>query len=190
MIARAPYEFPWENIHFYHFHGFCNEILNDLSVPKTHTDYLDKIVPTVEEAISDKDIDKFKYDAILIDEGQDYKWEWYNLLSKFLKERDELFFVCDENQNIYNRELDWIDAMRNVKFQGRWGELKTVHRIPKKIGKIANQFSETFGLEQSVEIEDYQQLTLFKKPPLFEWKNIKSRYWLQSVNEAYEKIKN
>jgi len=189
MIARAPFDFDWKNITFKHFHGFCNDILIDLSVPKPHEDYLNKIVPVVENAISNKNIDKFKFDAILIDEGQDYKWEWYNLLSKFLNERDELLFVCDENQNIYGRELSWIDNMRNVKFRGPWRELNTVHRLPKKIGNLANKFSETFNLDQSIEIEEYAQLTLFEKPPIFKWENIKPENWLQSVMDAYESIK-
>jgi superfamily I DNA/RNA helicase len=174
MIARSPYDFEWSNITFNHFHGFCNDILNELNVPKPHENYLENIVSTVENAISDTNIDQYKFDAILIDEGQDYEWGWYNLLSQFLRERNELFFVCDKKQNIYDRELSWIDNMGDfkgkVQFKGVWPELNTVYRIPKKIGDIANKFSEEFGLEQSIEVsEEYQQLTLFERPPLFEW---------------------
>lgn len=194
MIARCPYDFEWSNISFNHFHGFCNDILNELNIPKPHQNYLENIVKTVENAISDRDIDEYKFDAILIDEGQDYEWSWYNLLSLFLKDRNELFFVCDKKQNIYDRELSWIENMGEfegkVQFKGVWPELKTVYRIPKKIGDIANKFSEEFELEESIEVsEEYQQLTLFDKPPIFEWNNIDSREWLMYVMEAYETIK-
>jgi hypothetical protein len=189
MIAKTPFDFDWNNITFNHFHGFCSDILNELGIPKPQGNYFDEIVPAVEGAISDNDIDRFKFDAILIDEGQDCKWEWYNVLSKFLKERDELLFVCDKNQNIYGRELSWIDNMGNVKFRGRWGELNTIYRLPKKIGSVANKFSETFGLDKSIESEEYAQLTLFERPPIFKWKNIKQKEWLQSVKDAYTLLK-
>lgn len=194
MITRTPYNFNWSNITFNHFHGFCNDILNELNVPKPNENYLKEIVNTVEKAIADKNIDKFKYDAILIDEGQDYEWGWYNLLSKFLKERNELFFVCDKKQNIYNRDLSWIDNMGDfkgkVQFKGAWPELNTVYRIPKIIGDIANRFSEEFDLDRSIELsEEYQQLTLFERPPIFKWENIKLKDWRSRIIDAYETIK-
>lgn len=190
MIARAPFKFEWSKITFCHFHGFCNDLLNELNVAKPHENYLLNIVPTVRGAISGKNIDKYKFDAILIDEGQDYQWDWYDLLSRFLEDRDELLLVCDKCQNIYDRDLNWIDAMENVKFRGRWGELNTVHRLPKNIGKLANEFSKKFKLEQTVEIKEYIQLNLFERHPIFQWKNILPIKWLSNVINAYETIKN
>lgn len=189
MIAKTPFDFDWKNITFNHFHGFCNDILNELGIPRPNENYFEEIIPRVEDAISNNDIGKFKFDAILMDEGQDCKWEWYNLLSKFLNERDELLFVCDKNQNIYGRELSWIDNMGNVKFRGRWGELNTIYRLPRKIGSVANKFSETFGLDNLIESEEYAQLTLFERPPIFKWKNIKQDEWLQAVKDAYMLLK-
>lgn len=193
MIARTPYEFEWANITFNYFHGFCKDVLNELNVPKPY-DFLENIVSTVDGAITDVYMDEYKFDAILIDEGQDYEWSWYNLLSKFLTERNELFFVCDKKQNIYDRELSWIDNMGEykgkVQFKGVWPELKTVYRIPKKIGDITNKFSDEFGLEHSIDVsEEYQQLTLFEKPPIFQWDNIKLNNWHSHLMDAYETIK-
>jgi hypothetical protein len=141
MIARTPYNFEWANITFNYFHGFCKDMLNELNIPKPYP-FLENVVSTLEGAISNVAIDEYKYDAILIDEGQDYEWIWYDLLSKFLTDRNELFFVCDKKQNIYNRELSWIDNMGEfkgkVQFKGVWPELKTnfsassicCHRLP------------------------------------------------------------
>jgi superfamily I DNA/RNA helicase len=197
MIARAPFEFEWSKITFNHFHGFCNDFLNDLGVPSPPgKTYFKDIVPTVENALKTatqrgESIKNPKFDAILIDEGQDYKWEWYNCLCQFLRERDELLLVCDKKQNIYERDLSWIDGkMRNVKFRGKWRELKTVYRLPKKIGDAANRFSSMFGLDQSVEVEKYVQLKLFEWPlkPHLVWKNIQSGEWLSHIKNAYEQI--
>ena len=189
MVSETSFDFEWSNITFNHFHGFCNDILNHFCVPKPKK-YFEDIVSTVEEIISSYDIDELKFDAILIDEGQDYEWEWYNLLSKFLRERDELLLVCDKNQNIYRRDLDWLDSMVNVKFRGRWGELNTVHRLPKKIGDMVNEFSSTFDIEQTVEIEEYRQLSLYEKPPILLWKNIKFEDWQPEIINAYHEIFN
>lgn len=198
MIARAPFEFYWSKIHFNHFHGFCEDILNELNIPSPHGEtYFEDIVPTVENALKmaiqkGKHIENLKFDAILIDEGQDYEWGWYNLLCKFLKERDELLLVCDKKQNIYERDLNWIDGkMKDVKFRGRWRELKTVYRLPKEIGDAVNRFSIMFKLDQSVEIERYIQLELFEYhiEPHFVWKDIQSDKWLSYIKSAYEQIK-
>lgn len=189
MIAKTPFDFEWKNIAFNHFHGFCNDILNELSVERPDKNYFNEIVPAVEDAIKENDIERFKFDAILIDEGQDFKWEWYNLLSKFLNERDELLFVCDKNQNIYGRELNWIDNMGNVKFRGRWGELNTIYRLPKTIGDAANKFSKAFNLDQQLDTENYAQLTLFERPPILKWKNIKKGEWQKALKDAYSVIK-
>ena len=53
-----------------------------------------------------------QYDAVLIDEGQDYAQIYYDVLCAFLSDNDEVLFVTDEKQNIYSRELSWIDKMK------------------------------------------------------------------------------
>ena len=77
MVRRAPFEFDWSQIKFSHFHGFCKEILNRNSVDwpsGSGEDFFNKTIPdlvikSIKKGIYDK------YDAILIDEGQDYYFE-------------------------------------------------------------------------------------------------------------------
>ena len=109
MITRSPFAFKWDRFTFNHFHGFCKDKLNEfgekwpLSPNKVdfkngeHEEYekaLEEffkitVSEKVREVVTNKEYDK--YDAILIDEGQDYHYEWYKLLNDlFLKERDEL----------------------------------------------------------------------------------------------------
>jgi superfamily I DNA/RNA helicase len=84
------------------------------------------------------------YDAILIDEGQDYSKKYYEMLCMFLTDNDEIFLVADEKQNIYSRELSWLENMQGTKFKGRWRELKQSYRLPFAILKQANKFAEKF----------------------------------------------
>ncbi|WP_321421745.1 UvrD-helicase domain-containing protein [uncultured Methanobacterium sp.] len=197
MINDSPYNFNWSNITFRHFHGFCRDLLNELSL--TTPSRFDDIVQVLEEEmkkiledpIMTEILEKFRYDAILIDEGQDYSWEWYDFLSKFLNHRNELFLVCDEKQNIYGRELSWIDGkMENVQFRGRWSELNTIHRLPREISQLANKFSKEYGLTSSVEFDPEQTVLFNESSSFFKWENIKVKDWLVNVHEAYKTFNN
>lgn len=192
VIDATPYRFNWKNITFNNFHGFCLDVLNELAVPKPSFDgdieeNLDALVDSVNNSI-DKSVnvlDNLKFDAIMMDEGQDFKREWYELLSRFLSERNEILVVCDEKQNIYNRKIDWMP--------GRWLELNTVFRLPKKIGYMINKFSEEFELDSSVPIEGYAQSSLFEFDKLPQshliWENTQMNNWLSNIKAAYKKIR-
>lgn len=200
MIQRAPFEFEWKDefgmpyITFNHFHGFCKDILNHYGIkwPKGFGEELFRsiIVEEVKKTVKEKNYQK--WDAILIDEGQDYYWDWYDLLNIFLSERDELLLVVDKKQNIYERELNWIDSgMKNVKFSGRWRELKTVFRLPKKVVEYSNTFSKLFKLNQEIEAEEIIQPTLFDREynPHTIWLEINPSDKLESVWKAFKFLK-
>jgi Superfamily I DNA and RNA helicases len=153
MVQRTPFGFDTKLIIYKHFHKFCNDFLNEMGCPKPHGDkdkdyYLKNIVPYVREAFDistrrGKNIEDLKYDAILIDEGQDFEFEWYEILCKFLKQKNELVIMCDKAQNIYGRELNWIyTGMKG--FTGRWGELDENFRLPPTIVQEANRFAKMY----------------------------------------------
>lgn len=45
------------------------------------------------------------FDAIIVDEGQDMKGEWLEMLTKLLKPEGRYFIFYDEMQNIFNRDF-------------------------------------------------------------------------------------
>ena len=194
MIQRSPFGFKWDRFTLNHFHGFCKDILNEFGEkwPKggDREAIFREIAPNkVLEVIQRGAFEK--YDAILIDEGQDYYIEWYAMLCKFLTERDELVVVCDKKQNIYSREMEWLDKRRSgVEKFGDWIELKTIVRLPEKIAGITKDFSEKFNLNQDVKIDRVERPDLFnhyKENSV--WWNIEQKEWLNKVNEAFELIK-
>jgi len=194
MIQRTPFEFSWKQITLNHFHGFCKDILNHHGKkwPAGEGEELFRtiITNTIWQLINEYGHDK--WDTILIDEGQDYYWEWYNLLCEFLTEQNELLLVCDKKQNIYQRELTWIDGnMKNVGFRGPWRELKDIFRLPQKIANLANQFSKMFDLKEEIEGQTVIQLDLFQRPldPHIIWRNINPLEWLDFIWEAFELLK-
>ena len=66
-----------------------------------------------------------KYDAILVDEGQDFRPSWWQTLRLALKDGGEMVLVADKTQNIYATAAAWTeDTMANAGFKGPWAELK------------------------------------------------------------------
>lgn len=195
MVSRSPFSFSWDKFTFGHFHGFCKDILNEFgekwpSESGASEATFREIVPNkVLEVIKRGPYEK--YDAIFIDEGQDYYIEWYSMLCHFLTNRDEVVVVCDKKQNIYSREMEWLDKRRGgVEKFGEWIELKTIVRLPEKIAGITKIFSEKFNLNQDVKVDKVERPDLFNQYEEHSlWWNIEEKEWLNKVNEAFEIIK-
>lgn len=194
MIQRSPFNFDWRNITITYFHGFCKDILNEYETKwpselGNDDSVFQAIVPRfILELVKEKN--HFRYDAIYIDEGQDYFFEWYEMLCEFLNNRDELVVVCDKKQNIYGRKLEWLDKRRSGldKF-GIWIELRTIIRLPINVANISNQFSEIFGLNQDVKVDNIEHPKLFSNhSEHFLWWNIIENDWLAKINDALNLI--
>ena len=119
---------------------------------------LDQEVPqlVLETIRSGKNKNRRRYDAILIDEGQDIHKEWYQLLCNFLSTNDELLIVVDEKQNVYRRLLDWIETEDAPKLNGPWVELRQCYRMPGQLVAKLNEFGQQFLPEIGINAEPVQ----------------------------------
>jgi len=210
MIARSPFNFSWGMLTFTHFHGFCKDKLNEFGQkwPKSPQrnnysnqesfdvalEYFFKVtVPnSVCEAIQGKQYQK--YDAILIDEGQDYYFEWYNMLNKdFLTNRDEVLIVCDKRQNIFDRELDWLDKRGTKEGLGKFNEpytdLTITFRLPKKVAVMSNEFSEVFNLNQELKVGKIEDNPVLFHSQHIIWLNIDELEWQNYVYNSFLRLK-
>jgi AAA domain/Nuclease-related domain len=189
LIRRVPCDFDWKNIEIVHFHLFCRRVLLDMGCPwpkgSGEVFFQEQVPKAVWDAIAGKKYNT--YDAILIDEGQDFHHEWYKLLCEFLSKRNELLIVCDKKQNVYGRELSWLD--KNGSPIKRIGDLKTVFRLPLSIAKLANNFSHMYHLDQEVPIEKVAQLNLFEQVPHVVWRDINAQRWIENLKAAFERLK-
>lgn len=203
MIKRSPFAFHWRYVTITYFHDFCKSILThfDEVWPQdngdTETFFRETVTKKVLEVIKGQEYEQF--DAILIDEGQDFCIDWYSMLCEFLTDRDEVVVVCDKKQNIYGIELAWLDKRvgkrvdgrsRAAKFQEQWIELKKIIRLPEQVAKISQEFSEIFNLNQDIKIGSILKPDLFNQ---FEahvvWWNIDEFEWLGKVDQAFAIIK-
>lgn len=189
-VKSAPFDFDNKLIVYQHFHGFCNDMLNELSYPfPPIEEYFSSITHYVECALqgaSYKGIttDDLNYDAILIDEGQDFEAEWIELLQKFLRGRKELFLVCDEAQNIYTHNLDWIETIDKIKGSAvQREELSKCIRLPKLIAEEANRFSKMYL--PNIELHPIpSQTKIFEFDPILRWISCKDDEEAKSQAEA------
>jgi hypothetical protein len=110
--------------------------------------------------------DDCRFDAILIDEGQDFSREWVELALRFLTERNEFVIAFDSVQNIYGRELVWLEAggdVRNLGFRGSPASLKTSHRLPASMIRLSNLFARRFLARELDADQEPDQEGLFDK---------------------------
>ncbi|MCB0080616.1 MAG: AAA family ATPase [Caldilineaceae bacterium] len=152
LANQTAVEFPWQNIEFHHFHGFCKNFLTENSVEwprtsnRTPKQALDDLLPTLvaETFHAQSTTPRRAYDAILIDEGQDFLPSYYKTLCLFLTDNDEVLLVADRKQNLYLRDDSWLNKMTDTKFRGRWREMKQSYRLPPVVATEVNYFAATF----------------------------------------------
>ncbi|MEH7525484.1 3'-5' exonuclease, partial [Bacillus sp. JJ1503] len=80
------------------------------------------------------------YDAILIDEGQDFQGDWFGLVSQLLNpDTKSLLLVEDRAQTIYKRKRSYVQDT-GLNFQGRSKVLSINYRNTAQVVKFAWDF--------------------------------------------------
>jgi len=152
LLMQSPIAFPWAQIEFHHFHGFCKNFLTENGVEwpqwarRPPEAILDDLVTqlVIDTLQTGKNINQRRYDAILIDEGQDFQPSYYDMLCRFLTDHNELLLVADRQQNLLLRDEEWLEALNDTPFRGRWRTLTESYRLPPQIARAATRFAELF----------------------------------------------
>ncbi|MFW9877967.1 MAG: UvrD-helicase domain-containing protein, partial [Candidatus Thorarchaeota archaeon] len=95
-----------------------------------------KLLKELLESQGDK---KIYYDAILIDEAQDFEAEWFRLVMQVLNPvTNSLLIACDGLQGIYARKrFYWSDV--GIQARGRVKRFERSYRVPLEIGNLAQK---------------------------------------------------
>jgi len=200
MMSKLPLSFSWSNITFNHFHGFCNDILNqygekwDFSGDEEDI-FRNKITSKTLQILKKNNFEFFnKFDAILIDEGQDYYFEWYSFLTEILTSSNKLVVVCDKKQNIYNRNLSWLDKRKGGLDQfGDWIDLLSTMRLHPNLTNFINDFIDYYDLEE----EKRKEIKIKSTAPILNeedshiiWKNSNESNWINETVHYFKILKN
>ncbi|MGD6957249.1 3'-5' exonuclease [Rossellomorea aquimaris] len=125
-----------EKKHHISVRNFHSWLKNDLKIKE-------KELPTVLEKIKNGEAILPTYDAILIDEGQDFESSWFELVSSLLNpETKSLLLVEDRAQSIYKRKRSYLQDM-GLSFQGRSKVLSINYRNTAQVVKFAWDFYKT-----------------------------------------------
>lgn len=111
-----------------------------------------------------------RYDAILVDEGQDYRLPWWNALRRAVKDDGECVLVADATQDVYGTAGAWTDnAMRGAGFSGGWTQLETSYRLPNDAMDMARTFAQEFLPQDTIDLPKPEQGSLALHPCTLRW---------------------
>jgi Nuclease-related domain len=165
-LLRRATSYPHDMAIITHFHEFCRLALDKANCPIPQhpipQEYFETVLPdAVLGAVTDRVPESLRFDGIYIDEGQDFRRNWFELCTRFLcAENAEMLLVVDYAQNLYERESNWTDDMRGLGFRGPWGRLSQSHRLPRRVREAAWEFARANRLdtEQLLAPEGQQEL--------------------------------
>lgn len=159
-LMRVDETFPIESFIIINYHSFINAELNNLGVeffvpddcPEERVgDYLETSYYSNFKLFEQHADRIVKYDAVFIDEIQDYKRPWMDIIKSFFREPSgDYVLFGDVKQNIYGNPTKKKDVITNV--IGRPSELKYCYRSGLKVQDLALSFQkEIFGTKYDID---------------------------------------
>lgn len=128
----------FSNVEVRTFHSWCLKKLSEFKVfynkeDSRRDDYWEKVLPEHLFLAYEKNPDLCgEYQAILIDEGQDFAQLWYKTILKALDKNTEcLLIALDGSQTIYKRKVSWKSL--GIQIIGRTKILKVNYRNTRQI---------------------------------------------------------
>ncbi len=155
-------------VEFRHFHGWCKWVCERTGYKKEYSqlwsEFPEKEVlnghmaELVRRIYTDPDLLVENvlpfYDAILIDEGQDYEKDWWQTLQKAVIPGGEMLLVADKTQNIFGVDVTWLEKpLSGTGISSSWYNLETSYRLPPEIKPILEDFVENFLIPHGAEVD-------------------------------------
>ncbi|WP_444633260.1 DEAD/DEAH box helicase [Cupriavidus oxalaticus] len=138
-----------EKVHVHNFHAWCSRQLDAYNIerPKGRpSDALfEDMVNRVIQGVDRKAIPAGQYDAVLIDEGHDFRPEWFKLVVQMVNpESNSLLVLYDDAQSIYGggKKQRMNFASVGIQARGRTTILKLNYRNTQEILSVARAFAE------------------------------------------------
>lgn len=137
-----------DKVQVYHFHAWCYRQLKTYNIPippscSGSDDFCDELVDTVIRQVDRKMIPAGQYDAVLIDEGHDFRSEWLKLVVQMVNpSSNSLLVLYDDAQSIYDTRRKGKFSFKSVgiQAQGRTTILRINYRNTDEILNFAARF--------------------------------------------------
>jgi len=171
-----------------HFYELCGDIIDEkVTYENEDADYYQLVC---QEAISKTDNYNQRFDAILVDEGQDFTRDMFGVVTALLNPKtNNLTIALDDNQNIYRNKAHWKDM--GIQAQGRVQKISSVYRNTIEIKNFANRFIQAGKGKKNQEKDQLELFSDFSdfhgpKPRIDQFKNFNEI--TRSVVENIRKI--
>lgn len=165
-----------------HFHEWCKQVIckeaglvNEYNAlwqdSRDASEVLEtEIVALTNRAINIAGSSLTTYDAILVDEGQDYNPVWWNTLRQVLRQGGEMVLVADETQDLYERARSWTEeAMNGAGFSGPWVQLDICYRLPPILIQTLRDFAKQYLPEVKLNLPQAEPSELDQYPVRLRW---------------------
>ena len=128
-----------------HIYQLCADILGEsVDYENQDSDYYDLII---QETLEKLETSEIKYDAILVDEGQDFSADMFRVTIGVLNQTtNNLTIAMDENQNLYRKDFSWSDV--GIKARGRVHKISYVYRSTQQLSRFASTFMANTPVEK------------------------------------------
>ncbi|WP_313138229.1 AAA family ATPase [Paracoccus jeotgali] len=186
-----------KNIEFTHFHDWCKDLCVVTGFGAAYSELFDEVHKTEAYDLSEKEKrqrigkligpildhdvpslamsaalsdDAPRYDAILVDEAQDYLPLWWSALKNCRAQDGEMLLVADTTQDIYGKAQSWTDdAMSGAGFTGDWARLEGSYRLPREALQTAQDFARKFLPKEKIDLAEVSQGSLDVEPCTLRW---------------------
>lgn len=158
-MNRVDETFPIENFIIINYHQFINAELNNLNIefempeglsPDELGAYLERTYYGNVALFDEHKEEISKYDAVLIDEIQDYHRPWMEIIKNYFRDpQGDYVLFGDVKQNIYGQPTEKKDVVTNVRGVN---ELQYCYRSDFKVRDLAQSFQKNiFGGKYDVD---------------------------------------
>lgn len=141
-------------ITFMHFHSWCRFVCSETGSMDDYNQLWDypteerlnyRMAELVSGLYKSRTPNLPTYDAILLDEGHDFKIDWWITMREAIVQDGEALFVCDKTQNIHGTAQAWTEQrMGGCGFTGAWMNLRRSYRLTNSIIPILEDFYNQF----------------------------------------------
>lgn len=165
LIKASGSQVDSDGIDVFHFHGLVKSLTNAKLFrleDETDEQYDERIGQILLGRIAEGTVQKGIYDAVFVDEGQDFRETWMRGLVQLLNEKSDCLLFCyDPAQNVFGRSKpNWKNA--GLKVQGkRPVELQINYRNTAEILDAARKFSGVIEAPANAAEDEQLENTLF-----------------------------
>lgn len=144
--AREQHVRHWKRlVSFVHFHGMLRDLAQQLGETCANDAWESWAIQTLSDAYTKPSNDLPSFDAILVDEGQDFERDWWDFLAThLLRPGGEMLLMADPTQNVFQRSNWSGTGTAGGGFSGPWFEIRGTYRMPVDLVPIVAEFAQSY----------------------------------------------